>query len=271
MGVNAGSASRGVWPTPDVASGQRDMSTVDPEDQKDPVLKVSIGLADRVRMWPTPTASLMNDSEDPAQWQRRKEFHASKEDNPTRASMPLTIAARMWATPTVGDAEASGSRNRPGSDANAGLSLTDMVRGDGGMGRWPTPTSTDGGANSLRDSRGNVGANLKEKVQAWPTPSARDHKGSDLPSRSGGASLAHAAQTGVFSHSSPPGPTTNDGPPSSPSTPTSPLRLNPLFSAWLMGWRSTWTIAVPHASSAQATASWRWQQQQQLSSLFGEH
>jgi hypothetical protein len=40
-----------------------------------------------------------------------------------------------WATPTDGDAKSSGSRNTSQSNANAGYSLTDQVRGDRGAGR----------------------------------------------------------------------------------------------------------------------------------------
>jgi DNA (cytosine-5)-methyltransferase 1 len=65
-----------------------------------------------------------------------------------------------------------------------------------------------------------------------------------------------------------PGPPIQHGPEFSPNTPNSPRHLNPLFGAWLMGWPSTWVIAEPHASSALATASWRFALQQRLSSLL---
>ncbi len=43
-------------------------------------------------------------------------------------------------------------------------------------------------------------SNLADDVQGWPTPNSRDHKGTDLQSRNGGASLSHATETGEFSH-----------------------------------------------------------------------
>ncbi len=53
-------------------------------------------------------------------------------------------ARSLLPTPTAGDSKQSGSRNTPGSKANAGVSLTDAVRGDGGRGRMiPTPSSND--------------------------------------------------------------------------------------------------------------------------------
>ena len=48
------------------------------------------------------------------------------------------IGPLLWPTPTAGDAKASGSRNTPQSKANAGISLTDAVRMDGGTGRLST-------------------------------------------------------------------------------------------------------------------------------------
>jgi len=44
-------------------------------------------------------------------------------------------ASGSWPTPTAGDAKSSGSRNTPTSKAHGGLSLTDAVRMDGGVGR----------------------------------------------------------------------------------------------------------------------------------------
>ena len=69
-------------------------------------------------------------------------------------------------------------------------------------------------------------------------------------------------------HSSPQAQPMPDGPTSSASGPTSPRRLNPIFTEWLMGWPSQWTKAEPHASSAAGTALWRCALRQQLSCLF---
>ncbi len=59
---------------------------------------------------------------------------------------PLSMAANLLnragyvPTPTAGDAKDSGSRNTENSAAHYGLSLTDAVRGDGGVGRLATDT-----------------------------------------------------------------------------------------------------------------------------------
>lgn len=48
------------------------------------------------------------------------------------------------------------------------------------------------------------GPTLQTLAASWPTPNARDFKGTDLKSRNGGASLSHFAETGVRSHLSRP-------------------------------------------------------------------
>ena len=109
--------------------------------------------------------------------------------------------------------------------------------------QWPTPNAHDGrrpGADLTSTQGGNLSRDAVVAMN-WPTPASRDHKGTDLPSRRGGASLSHAAQTGEFSHSSPQAQPTPDGRESSDAPPGSPLRLNPAFGCWLMGWPCWWT------------------------------
>src|SRR5262245_57012118 len=59
----------------------------------------------------------------------------------SRHTPPLN-AAVLWPTPTAGDAKSSGSRNLPGSAAHPGVSLTDAVK----YGNSTTPHTRDGGA-----------------------------------------------------------------------------------------------------------------------------
>lgn len=61
---------------------------------------------------------------------------------PTLGAMARFV---MFPTPTAGDAKSSGSRNLPGSKANAGVSLTDFVRTGGSTTprQIPTPTARD--------------------------------------------------------------------------------------------------------------------------------
>jgi len=52
--------------------------------------------ADTSRLLPTPAAGNFNDGESAAErWQARKDFHAGKEADATRAGMPLTVAAQL--------------------------------------------------------------------------------------------------------------------------------------------------------------------------------
>lgn len=61
-----------------------------------------------VSAWPTPSASLHNDGEDPASWLARAETLKAKHGNGNGAGMPLAVAAKLsegllWATPTARD------------------------------------------------------------------------------------------------------------------------------------------------------------------------
>ena len=64
--------------------------------------------------------------------------------------------------------------------------------------------------------------------------------------------------------------TMRDGQESSNKPPSAPLRLNPIFVEWLMGWRMQWTSPEPHACGAEETALFRSALRSQLSNLFGD-
>jgi hypothetical protein len=139
---------------------------------------------------------------------------------------------------------------------------------------WATPNSMLGGSVSRGGDRVNEPL-LAGQAQQWATPNARDHKGSDLPSRNGGASLSHQVETGVMSHSArqdPPTPTAGDSCSvaglnllqqwntpraehdsgkhrgesdtlhSQVKTLEPAKKLNPLFVTWLMGLPPQWNI-----------------------------
>ena len=56
-GALDGSASPGAaWPTPDVCSGSRDLSKLDPERQKRPGTKITIGIAAAAENWTAPAS-----------------------------------------------------------------------------------------------------------------------------------------------------------------------------------------------------------------------
>lgn len=136
---------------------------------------------------------------------------------------------------------------------------------------WATPKANDA------EKRGNVTLRpglpeLVGQAQSWPTPAARDGKGANSETHCTltGGGRKHMDQLANFVAYSPLAQQISDGPPSAPSTPSSPRRLNPIFASWLMGWPSTWVIADPRACGASAMALYRSRLQQQLSCLLGD-
>lgn len=81
------------WPTPDVNSQTRDMKTISQEEQKIPDMKVTIGLPTAAQDWPSPSANLFQDGEDPQTWMIRREELKAKKMNGNGAGLPLAIAA----------------------------------------------------------------------------------------------------------------------------------------------------------------------------------
>ncbi len=79
-------------------------------------------------LWPTPSASNPNDTEDPESWRARQATLRAKHGN-NGAGEPLAIVARemLWPTATATDARGSGSAAY--DSPKAGTTLTDAVRG----------------------------------------------------------------------------------------------------------------------------------------------
>jgi hypothetical protein len=114
--------------------------------------------------------------------------------------------------------------------------------------QWPTPRAQEPGSTSASHGTG-----LAETAKAWPTPVARDWK--DSPGmkerRTGQVSLSKMAFTSGHQGQE----TMSDGD-------ASPMRLNPLFTEWLMGWPIGWTDFAPVE-----TAWCRWWQRMHSSFL----
>lgn len=143
-------------------------------------------------------------------------------------------------------------------------------------GTWATPEASMGKRGDRAEyltQHPKAGNDLMTQTMNWPTPTSRDYRSPNAESyeERGGGTKGEQLQNYVAHHfCSPQDQQTPAGQESSPPTRTSPLRLNPLFVGWLMGWPSTWTIAEPHASSAAATVLWRSRLQQHLLFLLGE-
>lgn len=165
----------------------------------------------------------------------------------------------QWTTPTAKHNARSEGQTSGRLDNGAGNAClaTDAKQ-------WATPRSSENENRTTKPapSHGNGhGELLAAQVTQWATPSARDHKGIDLPSRSGGTSLAHQTQTGEFSHQAQP-------PTGKTYQNISGRRLNPAFVNWLMASPWFWTKAEPISCGAQATAAWRSRLRQHLWNLL---
>ena len=190
----------------------------------------------------------------------------------SKGELPLPSQAAKWDTPDgMPEAPNTGS-NRKAQVAGLGNQAQQ------GMARqWMTPKAGACGSTSTTSGRAPEKATaLQAQVTHWATPQARDHKNPDKPESGNyqrkleqGYTIDLNSQTAAWesSHQAQP---TQPGPESSSSGPTSPRRLNPAFTEWLMGWPTGWTIAVPSASSAAGTALWRHRLHLHLSALCAE-
>lgn len=85
-----------LWPTPQAQDGSL-AGGVASRHNHQPTLPAAVKTWPGwpAGTWPTPAAGLPNDGESPETWLARKAHHAGKDDNATRAGVPLAIAAKM--------------------------------------------------------------------------------------------------------------------------------------------------------------------------------
>ena len=260
-GGRGGFAGHGAWTTPVATEHQKDRMT--DEAMARELVRPSAGMAlcKDVRFWASPKAS---DGQ-----------HGGPNMRGSKGELPLPSQAAKWDTPDC--------NTSPYSNGKMGPDIREQAAA------WPTPRTTDTnqgrgsvliGSAYYRPSKALsagelVGqANLADVAQMWPTPNAHviEHKskppivdGTRQPSDPQISTADFAVH--VFSHQAQ---QTQPGQASSSSGPTSPRRLNPAFTEWLMGWPTGWTIAAPSASSAAATALWRHRLHLHLSALCAE-
>ncbi len=228
---------------------------------------------------------------------------ARAEDGEGCGNHPGAMAG-LWTSPVVTDRANRGKRARKSVDFKRGgeANLADDVE------HWTTPQAHDvterGRGQKPTAKAGN--ACLARDARTWPTPNSRDHKGADLESRHGGASLSHFAESGERIHwQTPQTPQTPRGGgaarsgergteallPGQASRFSLPVpvistagaalsrtdlstaerrRLNPAFVCWLMGWPWWWTRAEPISFGARETALWRSRLRSLLWSFTGD-
>lgn len=231
------SSSSHIWPTPNSFDAHKPEETTEQYHARNAKKKaqnpnlgaVQWSLTHATLNWPTPLAE---DSESCG--------------NHPEATDSLTGAVGLWTTPIAHDARKRSAGQTSGKLSNGAGNACLATEVE----LWATLNAMAGGSVSRGGERVNEPL-FAGQAQQWPTPNARDHKGSDLPSRNGGASLGHATETGVFSHSSRPAPATEtDGEECSPKVPGSlppsaRKRLNPCFVEFLMGLPTFWTMPIP--------------------------
>ena len=175
--------------------------------------------------WKTAQCSLFEDSEPSLEtWPRWGSMrNGACWVRPTLAHRTSGNASGLWPTPV-----ADGDRTT--NYAQGGTSLGYAVR------NWPTPTAFDAhGVSSLRKDNniqkgGRHGVSLNHAVM-WPTATATAYKGwspnhnrADTDNRLDYTVEREAYQSGQQ---------------------TPPLRLNPVWVEWLMGWPLGWTDLKP--------------------------
>jgi hypothetical protein len=190
--------------------------------------------------WPTPSAALTNDQEEPETFLARQEALKAKGINGNGAGTPLTMAAKLWPTPEgIRDAKSSGTRallERRQAESARGQPLVEVAC------HWPSPQARDAdnrGADPARvgDPARHGGYNLDDWAAAWPTQRACSGERSSGLNRT---EMVRAWTTPPWSH--PDHQTGNDGPKSLREAMASRrLSLNPSFVEWLMGWPLGWT------------------------------
>lgn len=235
------------WPTPDAGAQNRDNKS----DSENASIRPCLGKA--ARQWQTPR---VNEAKGSAYQRADGKVYET-----------LTGEARNWPTPTA----APEAPNLNSNQVNGPTSLGEAAS------RWTTPQAHDSGAgNPSRVGRYGTkhGAkNLSDDVMVWPSPNSRDHKGKDLNSRRGGASLSHFVEKGQRTHPSRRVRVISVHGQELSKTDlrtTERRRLNPAFVCWLMGWPWWWTRAERISFAAEEMESWRFRQRALLRSLTAE-
>lgn len=242
------------WTTPKASDGEKGGPNMRGS-------KGDLPLPAQSAQWPTPTASLTNDGEDPAQWQARADRIKLTAKNGNGAGMPLTVASAAWPTPNAAVIEA---KSRPpiigarrATDPQIGLADVAVHCFE----HWPTPGAGDDrgpstGWEAAADRHAANGAHKQMMLRDAAPRFSPQVQPTDL---------------GLTFSPRPPG---SPRPSASRSTKMPRLlsrRLNPYFVEWLMGWPMGWTsTSGRHASRRVVTELWRSKLQLRLSSLLDE-
>lgn len=121
------------------------MSKVDPEAQRRPDTKVTIGLPTAAAMWMTPVAR--DDQKSPEAHMAMK---ARMKGGPRSTVTSLNVQAKVWPTPTAAEGGRGSDRlvhNRPNGPSIGQVALSTS---------WPTPRARDCKGDGYEDGLSNV-------------------------------------------------------------------------------------------------------------------
>jgi hypothetical protein len=141
--------------------------------------------------------------------------------------------AKKWATPKASDPQHAGPNMR---DSSGGMPLPAQAV------NWPTPNARDHKGSPDPKNRDRMTGQLDEAAERkWATPQARDYRSPDNPQTGNYKRKVEKGWTidlnTQAAHPSPPAPTESGAESPKPST----QRLNPKFVEWLMGLPDGWT------------------------------
>jgi len=204
-----------------------------------------------------------------AEWWTTPQAHDSAGGDPSRVrrygtkhgAANLADDVTMWHTPNVPSGGRSVSAEVVAAkgttpDGKRQVDLGSQTR------HWATPASRDWRDGRASDATMERNARpLNEQANQWRTPNVCSPNsmrggGQDPEKRAAqGHQVTLQDRVSTFSHPAPPTPA--PGVPSSPAGRTLHRRLNPAFTAWMMGWPWWWTRTAPYNSARPEMESWR--------------
>jgi hypothetical protein len=161
------------WPTPTAGDAKSAGSRNAPGSRANK----GVSLTDAVmtgdsmgRQWPTPSGSSPNDRETPETWLARQARLKAKGYNSNGAGMPLTIASKLWPTPSgLGGGQSSRGGARQGERLLGGEARD-----------WPTPRACEGTNPPMGQDPGHQG--LTHRAKNWIGPLDPMETGAESPS-----------------------------------------------------------------------------------------
>lgn len=204
-------------------------------------------LLDAVRLWPTPNATVANDGESAETWRARQESWKTEYDSRAPgevkagngAGLPLTIAAKEWATPVVSES-ANRTRTEPTGGYRGGAHLSAQAIGA----QWSTPTTQDSENDGPPSAFSRRTLPLNAAVRVWPTPDAGsfgNQPNANTKEWGGQNTLVSFAVKGDHAMGTPPSPPDPTTPKAGRDTSSDTRVLNPRFVEVLMGFPPGWT------------------------------